>query len=263
MKRTVAVCAAVLLAVSVAGAATVWNPAANGIVPPDTGNWNDAANWTNDVPGVLDGKAVFNVPDAAECIVTDAQSFNQFVQGDNGPGGVIRVKSGGSLTTGAVWSGVGYNNTAHMIVEAGGVVNFGQHAWIGLNDGSVGILDISGTVTVAEMIGLGWGQSTSQGFVNVYDGGLLALHNIHGTTGRSIQHGSLLSIFGTGMITIDGNKAGTIDNYAAAGLIAGDGIVGNVIATYDPQANLTTVVVPEPATMLLLGLGGLLVRKRR
>lgn len=262
MKKVLCV-VAVLLMASVASAATVWNPAANGIVPPDTGNWNEAANWTNDVPGVVDGKAVFNVPGAAECVVTDAQSFAQMVQGDNNLGGVLRIQDGGSITTTGGWSAVGYNNTAHMIVETGGSMTFGEHAWIGLNDGAVGTLDINGGyVRVTQMIGLGWGQSTSQGFVNVNDGGLLDLHNFHGETGRSVQHGSLLSINGTGMITIDGNKVGAIEAYAAAGLIAGDGILGNVQASFANDVT-TVTVIPEPVSLALLGLGGLLIRRRR
>jgi len=93
---------AVLVMASMASAATVWNPAANGITPPATGNWNDAANWTNGIPVAVapgETKAVFNVVDAAECVVTDAQSVGQIAQGDNRVGGVIRIKDGGSLTT--------------------------------------------------------------------------------------------------------------------------------------------------------------------
>jgi len=41
---------AVLVMASMASAATVWDPAANGIYPPATGNWNDATNWTAGVP---------------------------------------------------------------------------------------------------------------------------------------------------------------------------------------------------------------------
>ncbi|UCG59746.1 MAG: PEP-CTERM sorting domain-containing protein [Phycisphaerales bacterium] len=261
MKKTSVVSVvAVLLMATVTTAATVWNPAANGIVPPATGNWADAANWTNDVPGVADGKAVFNVPDAADCVVTDAQAFNQFVQGDNGPGGVIRVMDGGSLTTGAVWSAVGYNNTAHMIVETGGSVAFGEHMWIGLAPGSAGTLDINGgTVSVASMVGLGWDGGT--GYVNVNDGGLLALSNIHGDGSSSIKGDSLLGINGTGAITLPNDFVGVIETYAGAGLIAGDGIPGNVQASF--ADGVTTVVVPEPASIILLGLGGLLLRRKK
>ena len=89
-------------------AATVWNPAANGITPPAVGNWNVAANWTNGLPSVVsDGKAQFYKTDAAECVVSDAQTCTYFVQGDNGPGGVIRVIADGSITTGVNWSAVG------------------------------------------------------------------------------------------------------------------------------------------------------------
>ena len=40
----------VFLINSFTSAATVWNPAANGIVPPATGDWADVNNWTNGVP---------------------------------------------------------------------------------------------------------------------------------------------------------------------------------------------------------------------
>ena len=232
-----------------ASAATVWNPAANGIVPPATGDWGEAANWTNGIPDNPDtNKAVFNVPDAAECIVSGAQTANQWVQGDGADGGVVRVISGGSLSqTQAKWSAIGYNAPAHMIVEAGGLVEFNQHMWIGLNDGSVGTLDINGgVVTVAQMLGLGWNGGTATGYVNVNDGGLLAMSNIHGDGASSIKGDSLLSINGTGAVTLPGDFVDVIDAYAAAGLIAGDGVLGAVQAVV---ADDVTTVTVAPVTI--------------
>ena len=85
MKKVLLLCVCLLAVGTSAYAATVWNPAANGISPPDTGDWGVAANWTAGVPtdGSVttpnDGKAVFNVPNAAECVVSDAQALNQLV----------------------------------------------------------------------------------------------------------------------------------------------------------------------------------------
>ncbi len=205
-------------------AATVWDPAGNGISPPATGDWGIAANWTAGVPAVSETKAVFNVPGAAECCVTDFQTGLKLVQGDNGAGGIIRVKSGGTIDTlPAEWSAVGYNNTAHMIVEAGGTLNFGQHAWIGYTTGGVGTVDINGgTVNVASQLGLGW--SGGDGFVNIMDGGILALSNIHPTD--SIKQTSVIDVIGSGKIVIPGDYTTTMMSYIAAGKITGNGLAG-------------------------------------
>ena len=52
---------------------TIWNPAANN---PSDGLWTTEANWTAGLPPSDAGKAVFNVPDAINCVVNstvDAQ----------------------------------------------------------------------------------------------------------------------------------------------------------------------------------------------
>lgn len=269
MKRTILFSvAAVFLMASYANATTVWNPFANGHGPaPATAPFGDPNNWTAGTPGAPDTKAVFNVPNAADAEVAGAFSGFKLVQGDGADGGVIRIKAGGSITTENSWSAIGWNDTAHTIVEAGGVLNFGQHAWIGNNVGSVGTLDISGTGSVAAMLGAGWSGGT--GYVNVLDGGILDLFQLHGDGISSLNNGSLLDISGSGMVTLPGNYTGVINAYVGNNAIAGNGVVGNIkiTVTGTPSVDeMTTITaIPEPSSLLLcaLGLGGILLGKRR
>lgn len=258
MKRVSVVCLAVFLMASMVSASTVWNPAGN-TVTPGSQAWGDADNWNNGIPTAVE-KAVFNVTDAAECQVSGSFSDFQLVQGDNGPGGIIRILDGGILTTKVTWSAVGYNDVANTIVDAGGSMTFGQHAWIGFGAGSNGTLDVSGYVRVNGMLGLGW--NGGDGYVNVNDGGVLDLHQLHGDGASSVKQNSLLSINGTGQILLPGDATSLIANYAANGLITGNGVIGDVQVDV-VNGNSIVTAVPEPATMLLIGLGGLLIRKRR
>jgi hypothetical protein len=225
-------------------ASTVWNPAGNGIVPPAVGNWNVAANWTNGVP-VLVGdslsygthtKAQFYTSGAAECVVSDAQACLYFVQGDNGPGGIIRVVSGGTITTGNNWSAVGYNNTAQMIVETGGTVNFGKEMLVGYNSSSVGTLDINGgTVNVTGDIRLGYTGGT--GYVNV-NSGVLNLN--YWDAVNSIKGSSVLNIE-NGMVTINGDKRSEVTAYVTAEKIKAFGGTGQVVAVYGAIPGKTSI----------------------
>ena len=185
---------------------TVWNPAAN---PDGTGNWNEAANWTAGLPNPGSGKAVFNVPEAAPAIITDAQSTFHLVQGDNADGGEIIIQSGGSLTLGEIWGGIGYNAPAVLTVETGGEITFGQHAWIGFLEGAEGTVNINGgTVNVTAMTGLGWEGGI--GIVNLRDG-LFDLANINASDLKSIGEGSYIDISGGGVMTINGNRMAHTD----------------------------------------------------
>jgi len=241
------ICITLLLMASMVSAATVWNPAANGIVPPATGNWNVAANWTNEVPGVVDGKGVFNVPNAAECVVTDAQSFAQLVQGDGGPGGVIRVVDGGSLNTTGGWMATGYNDTAKLIVETGGVCNFNSHLWWGMHTGAVGTIEINGgTITGSKDFGLGWwfGPADDHGEAHVYvNRGVLNIHHWDGA--NAIYGDSFIDIkHGTVNITNDGDQVDEVLAYAAAGKILAFGGIGTLNAVHADGVTTITAVHP-------------------
>lgn len=225
---------------------TVWNPAANN---PSDGLWTTLENWTNGVP-TADGKAVYNVADAMDCSVNSAVTVKQIVQGDGGPGGTIIVVSGGSITTGASWSGIGFNNTAALIVESGGAFTFGEHAWIGMNDGGVADVDIYGTLSVTAMTGIGWNGGT--GHVTVYDGGIM---NCGQFGGASIKGASVLDVSG-GTINLIGDKTGDINTFIAAGSLVAYGgggtlnvevVGGNTVITSNPDDTAPTISATNPA----------------
>ena len=229
--------------VNMSSAATVWDPTGNGIIPPATGNWGDLANWTNGLPSAVE-KAVFNVSGAADCEVSGTFSGMQIVQGDNGPGGVLRILNGGTITTKVDWSAVGYNDIAHTIVDAGGTYNFGQHAWIGLLAGANGTLDIYGTVNVGQMLGIGWNGGV--GTVNVYDGGILNLFQLHADGSSSIKVGSLLNIEKGGQVLLPGDYTSVVDAYVANGRVAGNGVAGNVATSLTMNPGFTTIYALQP-----------------
>ncbi|MCK5565529.1 MAG: LamG domain-containing protein [Planctomycetes bacterium] len=264
MKKLLLLIIVSLLVASVTNATTVWNPAANDppIVPPAVGNWNEDANWTNGIPGygpdgdpndMLDPKAVFNVTDAAECIVTDAQYCDDLVQGEGGPGGVIRVMDGGSLTTTGGWMGVGFNNTAKLIVERGGVYDHAGHFWWGMHTGADSIVEINGgIINGGQSFGLGeWfgADPLDHGQCKVYinDGEL----NVHHWTGEiDSEHpvfwnDSLIDI-GFGKMTIDTVPVDEVQAYIdAGGYFFGFGDDTNVqVVDDDGFATITAIADP-------------------
>ncbi|RED94955.1 autotransporter outer membrane beta-barrel domain-containing protein [Marinoscillum furvescens] len=217
----------------------VWNPAANS---SSTGNFNEAANWTTGTVPDNTIKVVLNVPGAQDCKVTDTQAVYQLVMGDNNVGEILRIQDGGTLTTdNTIWSAIGYNDQAELIVESGGTITFGQHMWVGLIAGGEGTVNITGgTVNVTSMTGLGWDGGV--GYVNVKSGNLNCAQ-FHDT--NSIKDGSVMDIEeGTVKITTGLTVDAFTTNYVANGRITAYGGSGTVVVEKIDGDIFVTAIAP-------------------
>ena len=266
MKKLV-VLMCVLSVVGVASAATVWNPIANTTNPGSTA-WADADNWTQgNIPGSLD-QVVFNVGGQVECQITGAEAASKFVTGENGTlsgGQMIRIMSGGSLSVGFEplgnsWVAIGYNEDAgDMVVEAGAALDINAHLYLGMNTGAIGRLAVNGTVDVADTFR--YGRSTgSEGYMDINDGGVFTARYLN----SALPFGGLITISDSGKFVLTGGEDSDRDLTQAlidnGFMVAG---AGQSLSLDLVENNWTVTAVPEPATMLLLGLGGLLIRRKK
>lgn len=193
---------------------------------------------------------------------------NSKIGNNNACTGTMIIDAGGTVNANGGWLMVAGNSLVTGVADVSGTLNSAGHLWMATGTDSTALMDINagGVVSVGGMIGLGTvNASTPSGGVatlNVNDGGLLALANIHGA-GTSIFPGSMININGSGLITLPGDFVGVMTNLYIPSYVTGDGILGNAVATYDGIGDITTVTVPEPVTMVLFGLGGMLIRRKK
>ena len=259
---------AILLMASVSNAATIrykgsgpWEAVSDGT----TNGWQGAMpgsadtarfNWGNntvtlDYAAPTIDKFQMGVDESGGLVVNSGGVLtslgNSKVGNNNVCTGRLTINAGGQVNANGGWLMVAGNSSVTGIVNIdGGVLNCAGHLWAATGAGSTATIDISngGVINVGGMIGLGTIDAVNPGggiaTLNVNEDGLLALANIH-AAGTSIQPGSMLNLYGTGQVTLPGNFVGVIGNYAAAGLISGNGALGNVIAAYDDINDVTTV----------------------
>jgi hypothetical protein len=229
---------------------TTWNPAGNPTQPSDN-IWTTPGNWSGDLVPTNGYKAYFNAG-AAPCVVSNTVGGCQISIGDGGPGGVLIITNGGSLSAGDTaagnndnfaWTAIGYSSTGEMDIESGGSVTFNYHLWIGLTSGGVGTLNMNGgTASVQGAFGLGFSGGTGIAHIN---GGILTLSQ---WAANGIQgSGSVLDI-GGGRVVIAGNQVASVNSFVASGKITAYGGTGTVVYNYNGTADTTTITATQSSS---------------
>jgi hypothetical protein len=273
MKIKIFVVVVLLLAlVNIACAGTVYwaGPGQGGGPPwgydpsPDQ-DWSNAANW---VEWFSTGFPAHNVPTAADYAELNRTGYTTLV--------------GTGMAAVASSMRVGYSGS-HTLNVTGGTLAVGGFAELGGGSGDEGVMNVQGGVTTIggsfAIGGLGlpeWSWPGGNGTLNMSNGslgvtGALQI-GINAGTGDVILDGGiitaaslamaangLLTVSDDGMVVLPGDQTVLVGGYIGSGWISGQ---ANYMTSGEYAGN-TLITIPEPVTLFLMSVGGLMISRRR
>jgi hypothetical protein len=169
---------------------------------------------------------------------------------------------------------IGHNDAVGVMNMSGGTINIMGDLRVGstniqvieepyeeiLHPGTGTLTMTGGLISIPDANAIEIGLMESTGWVDLLGGTIMAGDLVIGTPGSGMN-------IANGMLILEGDKTETILGYIDAGsLIAFGGWAGaEMLFNYDTlnPGKTTVLAIPEPATVALLGLGALVLLRRR
>ncbi len=278
MKKFLLVCLISLLVLGVSSIAsadtTTWKIVPNGVDQA----WNNSLNWSTHVPindGISSVTLYASTTQANGPVITVASQGEQIrCGGAGGPGGTtahMTVMPGGSLTVGNFLlvapdstTGGGRNGTLHMwggeinLLALQGRLGIGN----GLDSNKTGSQNITGTLDMTagtiNALAMVIGANYTKG-IAIMSGGTINTNAFDMRPDALNPNNPSLTMSATAKIIVNGDISAKVLGYQGNGWINDEVQIDYNIT----NPGKTTLMIPEPATLCLLGIGALSLLRRR